>query len=783
MNKHLLTILIFLLLSKIVLGNDTLVISNNSIKYEVSDHLSYFVDSSSVVTIDQIVNNNIPFRYQEINQNITNLGVSKFAHWFEFDVINHSQIEDWILEIEYPTLNDVTFYIFGPENKPYTIIYSGKDRSDQKNQAYNYSIHFDQKLKFDQPYKILFRVKTDSFIILPIHIMSVQSFIEKDRSKFSYLYLLYGIILALVAFNFILFILTRELNYLLLTIYLAILSMNAYYLYGYGIDFFPDIGSFLKSRMRQILFGLGSLSFLIFTINYLELRKYKILHLIMKVMVLLSLLYIPLLLFKSIGQSNFSKFTPFIFFIGATINFFAGVYAYRKGERMAFYYILSFSLIVLSSAIYFLTLFDIIPFNFITFNINSIATLLFGMLLTVGLVEKITAIRQEKAKALHFEKMNQLLTNEILEKSNFENALRESEERFRLLFELSPQPISLTEKETGLIIDVNHQMEILSGFTKDEVIGNTSLEIKIISEDDRKKILHQLKISPKALGIDIDLHSKDGKAINCLIYSHLVTIHKKNILISVFSDITEMKKNQEALKLSEEQLRELNSTKDKFFSIIAHDLMNPFNAMIGFTELLIESIKSDKNEEGLNYAHFIDYSSRRIFDLLQNLLIWSRTQSGKIAFTPSDIKVAELVTNSIEVLKGVAFSKNIEITIDIQETDTMFVDHNMIGTVIRNLVSNAIKFSDTASKVKISVQKNGTHYLICVVDSGVGIEAQQMKELFVFDKTVSSIGTDGELGIGLGLVLCKDFVNAHGGEIWAESEPGKGSSFCFTIPV
>lgn len=781
MKKYLLFITILLLFGRVAEGTDTLVI-NNITRYEVSNYLSYFVDSSSNITIDRIINNKSQIKYQEINQHTVNLGVSDYAHWFVFDIVNKSHNEEWILEIEYPTLNDVIFYVINSENTIDTVIYSGKDRFNIKNQTYTYSIHFDQKLECNKTYRIYIRVKTESFIILPMHIMSVPTFIEKDRSTFSYLYLLYGIILALVAFNFILFILTRELNYLLLTVYLALLSMNAYYLYGYGIDFFPDINPFLKSRMRQILFGFASLSFLLFTINYLEIRNYKKFYRVLKILILLSLIYIPSLFIGSIGQSYFSKFTPIAFFTGALISFFAGIYAYRKGERMALYYIVSFSLMVLSSAIYFLTLYNIIPFNFTTFNINSIATLLFGMLLTVGLVEKITAIRQEKAKRLQLESTNKLLTNEIEEKAKIEKALRDSEEKFRLLFELSPQPISLTEKDTGLIIDVNHQMETLSGFTKEEVLGNTSLEIKIISADDRNKILDLLKKTSQALAVEIDLHSKDGKTINCLIYSHSVNIQGKNILISVFSDITEMKKNQEALALSEKQLRELNSTKDKFFSIIAHDLMNPFNAMIGFTGLLIESIRSGNNVEGLNYANFIEYSSRRIFDLLQNLLIWSRTQSGNIAFTPSPIYVVELVTNSIDVLKGISHTKNIEIEIDIQKNDTIFIDQNMIGTVIRNLVSNAIKFSENGSKVNISVQKNDRNFMICVTDAGIGIDADQLKELFVLDKKISAPGTDGEVGIGLGLVLCREFVKFHGGDIWAESEPGKGSKFCFTIP-
>ncbi|HPR32161.1 MAG TPA: HAMP domain-containing sensor histidine kinase [Prolixibacteraceae bacterium] len=254
-------------------------------------------------------------------------------------------------------------------------------------------------------------------------------------------------------------------------------------------------------------------------------------------------------------------------------------------------------------------------------------------------------------------------------------------------------------------------------------------------------------------------------------------------MITVFSDITERKKNEEILKLSEKKLREANQAKDKFFSIIAHDLMNPFNALSGFTGLLIDSIRNCNTEEVLKYAQLIEYSSRRIYELLQNLLIWSRSQSGKIVFSPSRVHLAGLVSDSIEVLRSIALTKKMEIVTELDETLMLFVDRNMMETVIRNLVSNAIKFSEPESNVSIYVKSTDTDVEFCVVDTGIGMDEQQISELFSLNKkeTVSH-SRGGDAGIGLGLVLCHEFVTIHGGKIWAESEPGKGSRFYFTLP-
>jgi signal transduction histidine kinase/ligand-binding sensor domain-containing protein len=252
-------------------------------------------------------------------------------------------------------------------------------------------------------------------------------------------------------------------------------------------------------------------------------------------------------------------------------------------------------------------------------------------------------------------------------------------------------------------------------------------------------------------------------------------------------ELTEKKRRieEQAEKLAEnnKELSLLNATKDKFFSIIAHDLRNPFNAVIGFSDLLLSNFKRYENEKIERYLKFIYISSISGSELLTNLLFWSRSQTGSIQFNPVELNLSSLIDNSINLLIGSAQSKNISIEKYIDETITCYVDENMLKTVIRNLISNAIKFTPKKGNISILASISGNHILVSVTDTGVGMSKEVVEKLFTQDYSLSTRGTANESGTGLGLILCKEFVEKHGGEIWAESEEKKGSTFIFTIPL
>lgn len=223
--------------------------------------------------------------------------------------------------------------------------------------------------------------------------------------------------------------------------------------------------------------------------------------------------------------------------------------------------------------------------------------------------------------------------------------------------------------------------------------------------------------------------------------------------------------------------------KDKFFSIIGHDLMNPFNALLGFNEILIEAIRKDDKEESIEYSEIIRQSSRRILDLLQNLLVWSRMQNGTMKYVPTEVKIDELVSDTMIIMVPIAKNKEISVDWVIESTLVATLDYNMISSVLQNLITNAIKFTQKGGQivVKSFIDNNSLNFIVS--DTGIGISEKHMDELFRLDKSTSSRGTNDEVGTGLGLIICKEFIEKHKGKIWVESVLGEGSRFCFSIPV
>ena len=223
--------------------------------------------------------------------------------------------------------------------------------------------------------------------------------------------------------------------------------------------------------------------------------------------------------------------------------------------------------------------------------------------------------------------------------------------------------------------------------------------------------------------------------------------------------------------------------KDKFFSIISHDLMNPFNALLGFSQMLTVSAKNGDQEDCVEYSLIVHQSTKRILNLLQNLLVWSRMQNGKMKYTPKSVRIDELVSNTMMIIAPIAQNKEIKLDWNVNSDIIATIDPNMIGSVLQNLVTNAIKFTEKGGSVNVQAYTESNLLNFSVTDTGVGMDENRLNKLFKIDKSSSSRGTDDEVGTGLGLIICKEFVEAHQGKIWIESTLGKGSKFCFAIPM
>jgi signal transduction histidine kinase len=244
----------------------------------------------------------------------------------------------------------------------------------------------------------------------------------------------------------------------------------------------------------------------------------------------------------------------------------------------------------------------------------------------------------------------------------------------------------------------------------------------------------------------------------------------------------QLEKANQQLQHSEKHLQELNSTKDKFFSIIGHDLRNPLNALLGFSELISGNSREYTSEEIQRYSKIINEAAKNIHLLIENLLEWSRSQSGNIDYLPEKINLSGVVTEIFKVFDIHADKKGVGLVSEIPDEIIVMADRNLLSTILRNLINNAVKFTPGGGQVSICCEQQDKELVISVADTGVGMSEEQVENLFRLDSNVAMPGTSEEKGTGLGLILCKEFVDMHGGSIWASSKPREGSTFSFTLP-
>ncbi len=311
-----------------------------------------------------------------------------------------------------------------------------------------------------------------------------------------------------------------------------------------------------------------------------------------------------------------------------------------------------------------------------------------------------------------------------------------------------------------------------------------------VYEDDRPAIeiaINRLHKPPHKLYFRNRAITKDGLKWLSWMYTAVLD-ENKNVkeIIAVGRDITGKVKTENNLIESEHKLRKLNTTKDKFFSIIAHDLRGPFNSMLGFANLLVNKFDRFDIRKQKEFLGILADNLENTYKLLENLLLWARTQRGTLDFYPEKENLYLLSSETIELLRQSAANKAIFLINQIPEDIYVHADKNMLLTIFRNLLSNAIKFTPKEGKIVISAGLTTDEYKqnlveISVKDSGVGIEKEKRAQLFKISENISTKGTEGESGTGLGLILCKEFVEKHGGTIKVESEVWKGSSFIFTL--
>ncbi|HUW89654.1 MAG TPA: PAS domain S-box protein, partial [Candidatus Nanopelagicaceae bacterium] len=385
------------------------------------------------------------------------------------------------------------------------------------------------------------------------------------------------------------------------------------------------------------------------------------------------------------------------------------------------------------------------------------------------------------------------VVRDVTERKRSQQIIKESEEKYRNITENIDDFLFTYERIDNIIrpIFYTSSVEKVTGYTQSDFLSDSRLFIKIIYPDDfsllRKKIKNfissKIQLSSE---FEFRIINRHGNIVWIRAKITLVrdSIGKAQKIYGLVSDITLRKKAEEELHKSTENLVKLNETKDRFISIISHDLRTPFSSILGFTDLLLSD--SDLNQaEKKQYIEFIQESSKSMLSLVNSLLDWTRLQTGRIRFEPERIEANEVIEKSIKTLSGVAFQKKIQLISNVQDNTFIFVDKDLIFQVFNNLISNAIKFTRENGSIIISYSiTSRTRFLqFSVKDNGTGIKPENIDKLFNIDSKFTSEGTSGEKGTGLGLSLVREIIEKHGGTIWVESIEGSGSDFKFTLPI
>lgn len=369
---------------------------------------------------------------------------------------------------------------------------------------------------------------------------------------------------------------------------------------------------------------------------------------------------------------------------------------------------------------------------------------------------------------------------DITDRKNAEEKLRQSEVKYRNLIETMPDGYYRSTPE-GKFVEVNQAMVDMLGYSsKDELL---SIDIKTqlyFKPEDRNNLTPQLD------PFDLDVYTlkkEDGTAVWVEDHGWFIKDEKENIIYheGVSRDITERKRSEQQLQKYSEELKELNATKDKYFSIIAHDLKSPFNSIIGLSELIKDDAKILDVATIEQYAGIIHTTSKNTFRLLENLLDWARVQQSQMPFHPVSLILKTIANEVIELMIEKANSKMIAIINHIPENIIVSADKNMLETILRNLVSNALKFTTQNGKIELMAVEKMNEVEISISDSGIGIEENDIGKIFKVGASYTKRGTQNEKGTGLGLLLCKEFVEKHNGRIWVESQINVGSVFNFTL--
>lgn len=430
--------------------------------------------------------------------------------------------------------------------------------------------------------------------------------------------------------------------------------------------------------------------------------------------------------------------------------------------------------------------------------------------------------KQIKDQSIHELNLIKRDFNNIREDIESSPLVKDVEKRFNKLFSKSNAVKLLVEPDHGYVVDANGKACEFYGYTLHELKKRKITEINKLTEqevieeykrqqDEGRDFFKNKQLISSGSIVPVEVRStkivrsgqnlfyfliheyRDGElsSVEVDLDKHTQTIAEtaESAPLMFAKDLDLIEQNARDLvtltkKLteSEQKLRELNASKDRFFSIISHDLKNNFASVLGLSRLLTQDAYDEKPESRKETAHLLHTSSQKLYSLLENLLDWAKLQKDEIRFGPSGFDLKEAGNELVDLFKLKADQKEIILENNIPEEIGVYADLNMVKTVLRNLIANAINFTEKGGKVSLNAEYENESVIVSVADTGVGIGEENIDKLFRIDEKYIGVTTEGQKGTGLGLILCKEFVEKNNGTIWVESTVGEGSKFIFTLP-
>lgn len=381
--------------------------------------------------------------------------------------------------------------------------------------------------------------------------------------------------------------------------------------------------------------------------------------------------------------------------------------------------------------------------------------------------------------------INQIVASitDITQRIEMEVSLRESQEKYRNLIEIQGEGLCIVDAEEQFIF-TNPAADRIMGVPEGMLVGRKLSEFVSATTEMLIKNQTKLRMEGSQSTYEIEFIRPDGEK-RVMLITATPTFNANGVFessLGVFMDITDRKSIENELKKNESELKALNTTKDKLFSIIAHDLRGPIGTSADLLEVMIESYESYTTEEQLKMLEILKNSAKSTYNLLETLLNWTIVQTGSLVFKPELLNLTKCIEEIVNNLVPTALSKNITLLYEPEDEIYSYADLNMIQTIFRNLIGNAIKYTFRGGTIEVKATNLSNSTEIIISDSGMGMDEETRKNLFLPNKQISKYGTENEKGTGLGLILCKEFIEKHGGKINVESQLGKGSRFIFDIP-